>query len=240
MLLATTAGAQTRTTPRPAVSPTAAKLVEATGPIAIIDTSAGRFTCRLYTQQAPVTTANFIALAQGSKNWTDASGAVQHGKPFYDALQVFGMSNGLVSGDRAAMGLGSGGPDLTPEKTGLDFDRGGRLAALTSNGNQSSSGFAITDHPDREWAGRGVVFGQCDEASVELSTKLTHELLSTDNHPERPVILPACESSHPASHCHRTPRPSQARLNFAYLRRPPSPPWSRPDRPSPSRPQWGR
>jgi cyclophilin family peptidyl-prolyl cis-trans isomerase len=189
LLLATTAGAQTRTTPRHAVPPVVPKPIEATGPIAIIDTSAGRFTCRLYVQQAPVTVANFIALAEGSKDWTDASGTVQHGKPFYDALQVFGMSDGVVSGDRAALNLGSGEPDLTPEKTGLDFDRAGRLAALTTNGKQSSSGFAITDHPDREWARRGIVFGQCDEASVELSAKLTHELLSTDNHPEHPVVL---------------------------------------------------
>jgi peptidyl-prolyl cis-trans isomerase A (cyclophilin A) len=155
----------------------------------VIDTSAGRFTCKLYTQQAPITAANFIALAEGAKDWTDTTGAVQHGKPYYDGLQVFGLSDGVASGDRAALHLGSAGPDISPEKTGLDFDRAGRLAAMTSGGKQSSSGFAITDHADREWARRGVVFGQCDEASAELSAKVTHELLSTDNHPEHPVVL---------------------------------------------------
>jgi peptidyl-prolyl cis-trans isomerase A (cyclophilin A) len=184
LLLATTAAAQTRPSPRPAHSHT-----DPTGPIALIDTSAGRFTCRLYTQQAPITTANFIALAQGAKDWTDATGAPQHSKPFYDALQIFGMSDGIASGDRAALKLGAAGPDLPPEKTGLDFDRAGRLAALLTNGRQSPSGFAITDHADLEWARRGIVFGQCDDASVALSARLAHELLSTDNHPDRPVVL---------------------------------------------------
>ena len=189
LLLAAPSFAQTHAASRPAVSRATPKPVDPTGPIVVIDTSAGRFACKLYTQQAPQTAASFIALAEGTKDWTDAAGTVQHGKPFYDALQIFGMSDGVASGDRAALHLGTAGPDLSPEKTGLDFDRAGRLAALTAAGKQSSSGFAITDHPDLEWARRGVVFGQCDDASVELSAKLSHELLSSDNHPERPVVL---------------------------------------------------
>jgi cyclophilin family peptidyl-prolyl cis-trans isomerase len=189
VLCAATASAQTRTTAHSVTPRTAQKQVEPDGSTVVIDTSAGRFTCRLYTGQAPITAANFVALAEGTKDWTDASGAVQHAKPFYDALQVFGTSDAVVSGDRAALHLGTAGPDFSPERTGLDFDRAGRLAELVTAGKESSSSFAITDHPDREWGKRGVVFGQCDEASVELSAKLTHELLSTDNHPEHPVVL---------------------------------------------------
>ena len=35
-------------------------------PTAVIDTTAGRLTCTLLTQERPVTTARFIALAQGA------------------------------------------------------------------------------------------------------------------------------------------------------------------------------
>lgn len=59
-------------------------IVEPTGPMAVFDTSSGRVVCRLYSKQAPITTANFIALAQGKKDWADASSVVQQGKPFYD------------------------------------------------------------------------------------------------------------------------------------------------------------
>ncbi|MEG9439069.1 peptidylprolyl isomerase, partial [Edaphobacter sp. HDX4] len=37
-----------------------------TGPTAVIDTTMGRLTCKLYDKQAPVTVANFIGLAEGS------------------------------------------------------------------------------------------------------------------------------------------------------------------------------
>ena len=46
-------------------------------------------------------------------------------------------------GDRAAMGLGSGGPDLARERARARLDRGGRLVAMTSNGEAIDSGFAI-------------------------------------------------------------------------------------------------
>src|SRR6266702_3269548 len=41
-----------------------------TGPTAVIDTTMGRLTCKLYDQQAPVAAANFIGLAEGTKDWT--------------------------------------------------------------------------------------------------------------------------------------------------------------------------
>ncbi len=214
--------AQTRANPPRAVGSSAAvKPVEATGRTVVIDTSSGRFTCKLYTQQAPQTAANFIALAEGTKDWTDSSGAVQHGKPFYDALQIFGMSDAVASGDRTALHLGTAGPDVVPEKTGLRFDRAGRLAALTTAGKQSSSGFAITDHPDLEWAKRGIVFGQCDEASVELSAKLTHQLLSSDNHPEHPVVLRSVRVVRPGQ---PLPPATEPIPGEADLRVPPAPP----------------
>ena len=46
-------------------------VVEPTGPTAVLDTSMGRITCRFFDKQAPLTVANFIELAQGTKAWTD-------------------------------------------------------------------------------------------------------------------------------------------------------------------------
>jgi len=166
-----------------------AKAVEPSGPTVVMDTSAGRLVCKLYTKEAPQTTANFIALATGEKDWNSADGEVQHAKPFYDGLQIFGVTDGISSGDRAALGLGNAGPATAAEKTGLDFDRAGRLAALAPRGQQSSSGFEMIAHADLEKSKGGVVFGQCDEASIAIAASVAHELLSTDNHPQHPVIL---------------------------------------------------
>ncbi len=171
------------------VEPSHAAAMEPTGPTVVFDTSAGRVVCKLYTKEAPQTAANFIALAQGSKDWTGSDGAVEHAKPFYDGLQVFGMTDGINSGNRAAFNLGTAGPGTPLEKSGLDFDRAGRLAAIVTKGEQSSSNFEIVAHADLEKSKGGVVFGQCDEASIAVVAGISHDLLSTDNHPEHPVVL---------------------------------------------------
>jgi len=73
----------------------AAKVVEPTGPTVVIDTSMGRITCRLYAKEAPVTVANFVGLAEGSKDWKDpATDQIVQGKPFYDGTGLVGTAAG--------------------------------------------------------------------------------------------------------------------------------------------------
>ena len=45
--------------------------IEPTGPTVVLDTSMGRITCKLFEKEAPLTVANFVQLAQGTKPWTD-------------------------------------------------------------------------------------------------------------------------------------------------------------------------
>ena len=104
------------------------KEVEPTGPVVVIDTSMGRITCRLYEKEAPVTSANFVGLAEGSKDWTDpATDKVVHGKGFYDGTGMVGVSDGVMGGDRLGMLHGTAGAPFAAEKSGLGFDRAGRL-----------------------------------------------------------------------------------------------------------------
>jgi peptidyl-prolyl cis-trans isomerase A (cyclophilin A) len=54
-------------------------------PTAIIDTTAGKLTCVLFPDKAPIGVANFIGLARGTKDWTNpASGRKMHGVPLYN------------------------------------------------------------------------------------------------------------------------------------------------------------
>ena len=56
-----------------------------TGPTVLFDTSMGRLTCKLFDKQAPLAVANFIGLAEGTKDWTDpVTQQKVHGKRFYD------------------------------------------------------------------------------------------------------------------------------------------------------------
>ncbi len=176
------------------------KDVAPTGPTVVIDTSMGRMVCRLYEKEAPVTVANFIGLADGSKDWKDpATDKIVHGTPFYDGTGLVGVIDGVLGGDRLGMLRGTAGPPFAAEKSGLGFDRPGRMvmAHYTPEPGSpkgpsmtSSSVFYVLEHADKEAGQRGgTVFGQCDEASVQVATAISHVLLSVDNHPAQPVAI---------------------------------------------------
>ena len=64
---------------------TAAALIRPNGPTVVMDTSMGRITCQFFQKQAPNAVANFIGLAEGTKDWTDpATNKKMHRKPLYD------------------------------------------------------------------------------------------------------------------------------------------------------------
>lgn len=183
---------------RPAAA--AAKEVEPTGPVVVMDTSMGRITCRLYEKEAPVTVANFVGLAEGSKEWKDpATDQRVKGKGFYDGTGLAGVSDGVLGGDRLGMLRGTAGAPFVAEKSGLGFERAGRLVMakfvpetgmVAGPEMTSSSVFYVLEHADREYDKRGgTVFGQCDEASLPVVTAISHALLSTDNHPEAPIAI---------------------------------------------------
>ena len=98
---------------------------------AIIETSAGPMTCRLYPEHAPKTVENFVGLAQGTKEFTDPQTGKAVKRPFYDGL-VFHrvMPNFMIQGG-CPLSTGTGGPgyqfedEFTKE---LRFDRVGLLA----------------------------------------------------------------------------------------------------------------
>jgi len=55
------------------------------GPTVVMDTSMGRITCQFFQHQAPKAVANFIALAEGTRDWTDpVTNKKQHNKPLYN------------------------------------------------------------------------------------------------------------------------------------------------------------
>jgi cyclophilin family peptidyl-prolyl cis-trans isomerase len=171
------------------------------GPTVVIDTTMGRVTCKLYSNEAPVTVARFIGLAQGTVDWTDpATKTVIHGKSFYDGVAIAGAAGAMVSGDRLGAKKGVAGPPVELEKNGLKYDRAGRLfmsavpAAKDDKKQQkmeSSSIFFVSDHADNEferWSG-ATIFGQCDDASIPVVEAISHKLLTVDNHPAVPVAI---------------------------------------------------
>ncbi len=169
-----------------------------TGPTVVFDTTMGRLTCKLYDKQAPVTTANFIALAEGTKDWTDPRTLKkEHHQPFYNGTTVRRVIPNFMiqGGDR--MGDGTGDPgylfqdEIDPS---LTFDQPGRLAMANSGpgpsgGGTNGSQFFITEKEVPELNGKHTIFGQCDAHSVLLVASIARVDRDSNDKPITPVVI---------------------------------------------------
>ncbi len=183
----------------PAAKPaTAAKpaVHVATKPTAIIKTSAGNLTCTLFPDKAPIGVANFIGLANGTRDWKNpVSGATKHGVPLYDGTIFHRVIPGFMiqGGDPAGNGSGDPGYKFKNETSpDLLFDRPGRLAYANAGPGTNGSQFFITEDVEhsRHLSGGYTIFGQCDEASVTLVKQISHMATDpTNDKPFRPVKI---------------------------------------------------
>jgi len=144
--------------------------VFAENPKASIQTTSGNITCELFQDKTPITVANFIGLAEGTKEWTNpVSGAKKRNTPLYNGT-VFHrvIPNFMIQGgDPAGNGTGDPGYKFKDEFVAdLKFDRPGRLAMANSGPNTNGSQFFITDVPTPHLNGRHTIFGQCEPVSL--------------------------------------------------------------------------
>ncbi len=163
------------------------------GPMVVMDTSMGRITCQFYQKQAPNTVANFIGLATGTKDWTDpVTRKVQHNKPLYNGTQFHRVIPEFMiqGGDPTGTGMGDPGYAFNDEiDPNLTFDRPGRLAMANSGPNTNGSQFFITEAPYESLNGHYSLFGQCDDASVQVVKAIARVPRDADDKPRDPVIL---------------------------------------------------
>jgi len=169
-----------------------------TGPTVVIDTSMGRLTCKLYDKQAPVTVANFIGLAEGTKDWTDDKTMQKvHGKRYYDGTTFHRVIPNFMiqGGDRTGTGMGDPGYFFQDEiDPSLTFDEPGRLAMANSGpgptgGGTNGSQFFITEVAVPELNGKHTIFGQCDEHSVLLVASIARVPRDPNDKPLTPVTV---------------------------------------------------
>jgi peptidyl-prolyl cis-trans isomerase A (cyclophilin A) len=172
---------------------TAEALTVPNGPYVVMDTSMGRITCQFFQKQSPNSVANFIALAEGTKDWTDpTTNKVQRHKRFYDGTTFHRVIPEFMiqGGDPAGTGMGGPGYAFDDEfDPSLNFDRPGRLAMANSGPNTNGSQFFITELPFESGNGHYVIFGQCDDASVDVVKAIARVPRNADDKPLTPVVL---------------------------------------------------
>jgi peptidyl-prolyl cis-trans isomerase A (cyclophilin A) len=172
---------------------TAAVLTRPNGPTVVMDTSEGRITCQFFEKQAPVAVANFIGLAEGTKEWTDpATGKKMRNKHYYDGTTFHRVIPDFMAqgGDPTGTGTGDPGFAFADElDANLNFDVPGRLAMANSGPNTNGSQFFVTEAAYPSLDQHYTIFGQCDEASVEVVKAITHVQTDSNDKPRVPVYL---------------------------------------------------
>jgi peptidyl-prolyl cis-trans isomerase A (cyclophilin A) len=198
IVFASTAFAQQSTPPAQEPLPdapqaTAAAMTQPNGPTVVMDTSMGRITCQFFQKQAPKAVANFIALAQGTKDWTDPSTKkVIHRKPLYDGTIFHRVIPEFMiqGGDPTGTGMGDPGYSFEDEfDPNLGFDVPGRLAMANSGPNTNGSQFFVTEVPTTHLNQHHTIFGQCDESSVLVVKTIARVQVGADDKPVTPVVL---------------------------------------------------
>jgi peptidyl-prolyl cis-trans isomerase A (cyclophilin A) len=189
--------AQDATKPAPEIpdapQATAAATIHPNGPTVLMDTSMGRITCQFFQKQAPNAVANFIGLAEGTKDWTDPStNKKQHHKPLYDGTTFHRVIPEFMIQGGDPMGTGSGDPgyafadEFDPD---LNFDVPGRLAMANSGPNTNGSQFFITEQGYDSLNQHYTIFGQCDQSSVEVVKTIARVQRDSNDRPLVSVVL---------------------------------------------------
>ena len=114
---------------------------------ATLHTTKGDVRIRLFPDHAPTTVANFVGLAEGSKEWTDPKTGTAQSTPLYDGTVFHRVIDGFMVQGGDPLGTGTGGPgyefkdEFHPE---LSFDRPYLLAMANAGPGTNGSQFFIT------------------------------------------------------------------------------------------------
>jgi peptidyl-prolyl cis-trans isomerase A (cyclophilin A) len=189
---------QTGSTTKPASPKPATGTTSSAQPTAIIDTTAGKMTCTLFPDKAPIGVANFIGLSSGTKDWKSPTGAAKHGVPLYDGTIFHRVIPQFMiqGGDPAGTGSGPDPVKAFKNETSPDllFDKPGRLAYANAGPGTNTSQFFITEvaftgQQGQMLNGNYTIFGQCDEASVALVKQIAAMSRDGNDRPYRPIKI---------------------------------------------------
>ena len=158
---------------------------------AVIQTSAGKITLKLFGDKAPKTVENFVGLAKGTKEWTNPEGKKIKGKSlyagtiFHRVIPKFMIQGGDPRGD----GTGGPGYQFEDETSSSDnFDKPGILAMANAGPNTNGSQFFITVAATPWLNGRHTIFGEVT-SGMEVVEKIVNSPRGPDDRPEKAVTI---------------------------------------------------
>jgi len=117
------------------------------GTYAIFETSMGTIVCKLHEKEAPKTVENFIGLAEGTKEFSNAMTGTKEKRPYYEGLTFHRVIPQFMIQGGCPRGDGRGGPGYSfadEFHPGLKHSKAGKLSMANAGPNTNGSQFFIT------------------------------------------------------------------------------------------------
>jgi peptidyl-prolyl cis-trans isomerase A (cyclophilin A) len=155
------------------------------------DTTEGSFTVKFFDAEAPNTVANFVGLAEGTKEWTDPKSGAKKKAPFYDGIIFHRVIDGFMIQGGDPLGKGYGGPGY---KFGDEFhpslkhNREGLLSMANAGPNTNGSQFFITLAPTPHLDNRHSIFGVVEEG-MDVVRKIGKVRTGAQDRPANDVVI---------------------------------------------------
>ncbi len=164
-------------------------------PTARLNTSKGTIVVKLFEEQAPETVANFVGLADGSKQWMDPATGKPSNNSLYEGTIFHRVIDGFMIQGGDPLGTGRGGPGYTFKDEihkDLRFDRPFLLAMANAGPGTNGSQFFITVGEPNWLNGRHTIFGEVVEGS-DVVTEITNVSTDAQDRPHEDVVINSIE-----------------------------------------------
>ncbi|ACU95116.1 peptidyl-prolyl cis-trans isomerase (rotamase) - cyclophilin family [Saccharomonospora viridis DSM 43017] len=160
---------------------------------ATLHTNRGDIRLVLFPDHAPKTVANFVGLAEGTKEYTQPNAKGERSGPFYDGSIFHRVIDGFMIQGGDPTGTGRGGPgykfgdEFHPE---LQFDRPYLLAMANAGPGTNGSQFFITVARTPHLNFKHTIFGEvADQESREVVDAIARTATGPGDKPLEDVVI---------------------------------------------------
>jgi peptidyl-prolyl cis-trans isomerase A (cyclophilin A) len=160
---------------------------------ATLATTEGDVRIQLFPNHAPKTVANFVELAEGTREWTDPRTGTRGSTPLYDGTIFHRVISGFMIQGGDPLGTGTGGPgyrfndEFHPE---LAFTKPYLLAMANAGPGTNGSQFFITVAPTQWLTGKHTIFGEvADAESREVIDRIAAVQTGQMDRPATDVVI---------------------------------------------------